>query len=127
MLNIAKKNYLVIGLIAAVISFILLFVGVGVVLGNEFTTGNIVAFTGFSILVGSLVALMIFFTYKIVFFTFIAGLVIGFFEMYRAFMSGMSGWGDLIGLLSLFIWTVSGLGSGICAEVGYHFYKRSNK
>ena len=50
MLNIAKKNYLIIGLIAAVISFILLFVGVGVVLGNESTTGNIVAFTGFSIL-----------------------------------------------------------------------------
>lgn len=119
-----KKHSWKIGLGVAIISLIMLLVGVRTVLGNQLNLKNIIAFIGFSLLAGAIALMLIYFSYKLTFGFFMLGLVIGFFEMYRIFWNGMSGWGDLIGILSLFMWVIIGLGSGILAQLGYYIYKK---
>lgn len=86
-MNLDKKNSWIIGLIVMLLSFVMLLMGIKVILGNELVVKNLVAFSGFSILAGTIALLLVFFRFKIVFMFFILGLVIGFFEMYRAFIS----------------------------------------
>jgi len=111
----------------AIISFIMLFLGVKGVLAQEVNIQNILVYIGFSVLIGIVTSLLVFFRFKVIFVTFMVGLVVGFFEMYRAFIDGLSGWGDLVGILSLFIWVISGLVTGILAQLGYYLYKRFRK
>jgi len=127
MLNLDKKKYWIVGLSVAIISFIMLFLGVKGVLAQEVNTQNILVYIGFSVLIGIVTSLLVFFRFKVIFVTFMVGLVVGFFEMYRAFIDGLSGWGDLVGILSLFIWVISGLVTGILAQTGYYLYKRFRK
>lgn len=127
MFNFEKKNSWVIGLMVTVGSFIMLLVGIKIVLGNELVPRNLVAFSGFSVLAGLIALVSVYLRLKIAFLLFIAGLAIGFFEMYRAFIGGMSGWGDLIGIISLFMWALIGLGMGILLQFGYYLYKRFKK
>lgn len=127
MWKIDKKHYLVAGLTTAFISFILILVGIKFVLGNEINTSNIVAFISFSVLVGILTSLLVLFKLRIAYTSFMVGLAFGFFEMYRAFLNGMSGWGDLVGLISMFMWTIVGLGVGIIAQLGYYLFKKHKK
>ena len=127
MINFEKKNFWLIGLIVTVVSFIMLLVGIKIVLGNELVPRNLVAFSGFSVLAGLIALLSVYFRLKIAFLLFIVGLAIGFFEMYRAFIGGMSGWGDLIGIISLFMWALIGIGMGIIIQLGFYVYKRYKK
>lgn len=119
-----KKHSWKIGLGVAIISLIMLLVGVLTVLGNQVNLKNIFAFLGFSLLAGAIALLLIQFNYKLTFGIFMLGLVIGFFEMYRIFLNGMSGWGDLIGILSLLMWVIIGLGAGLLAQLGCYIYKK---
>lgn len=119
-----KKHSWKIGLSVAAISLVMLLVGVHIILGNQLNMKNIFAFIGLSLLLGVLALMLIYFSYKLTFGFFMLGLAIGFFEMYRIFWNGMSGWGDLIGILSLFMWVIIGLGSGILAQLGYYIYNK---
>ena len=124
MLKLEKKQYWIVGLSVAMASFTLFFLSVKVVLGSQVTFKNIIAYMIFSLLVGAVASFFIFFRLKIAFLTFIIGLVLGFFEMYRAFFKGMSGWGDLVGVMLLGIWVIIGLGIGILVQLGLYLYKR---
>ena len=119
-----EKNYLIIGLIAAFSSFVLLFVGIKFILGIEIVTKNIIAFAGFSILVGITTSLLMLYQLKIVYTAFIIGLAVGFILMYRTFLQETSDWRDLIGFLSLFMFTVISLGIGALAQLGYRLFKK---
>ena len=77
MIKIEKKQYWTVGLILTILSFILFFVGVKFVLGNDVNLKNIIAYGGFSILVGVISAILVFFRFQIAFLGFIFGLVIG--------------------------------------------------
>lgn len=119
-----KRNYWIVGIGTAAVSFLLLFIGVKMVLGNPVNTQNIVGFVIVSLLAGILASSMIYLQMKKLLISFMIGLVIGFFEMYRAFINGMAGWGDLIGIMSLFTWATIGLGVGIVIQLGFYLYKR---
>lgn len=115
------------GFPAFLISFILLFIGVRFILGNEVILKNIMAFTIFSLLVGILTSLLIFFKLKIAYLCFWAGLALGFFIMYRTFLGDSSGWEDLIGIISLFTWSLMGLGLGLLGQFGYYLFRKYGK
>ena len=119
-----KKNCLIIGLITAFSSFILLFIGIRFILGNEIVTKNIIAFAAFSILSGITISLLMLYQLKIVYAGFIIGLAVGFLLMYRTFLQEASDWRDLIGLLSLFAFTIVSLGAGALGQFGYHLFKK---
>ena len=124
MLNLDKNNFRVVGLTVTIISFLMLLIGVKVILGNELIARNILAFMGFSVLTGMIALLLVYFRFKLSAVLFIIGIGIGFFEMYRAFLGDMSGWGDLIGIMSLFMWSITGLGVGILVQFGRYLYRK---
>lgn len=119
-----KKNYLKAGFIVAFLSFILLFVGIKFILGNDIVTKNIIAFASFSILAGITTSLLRSFEFKIIYTSFIIGLTVGFLLMYRAFLQDIPGWKDLIGLISMFAFTIISLVIGTLAQLGYHLFKK---
>lgn len=119
-----KRDCLIIGLITAFSSFILLFIGIKFILGNEIVAKNIITFAAFSILAGITISLLMLYQLKIIYAGFIIGLAVGFLLMYRAFLQEVTDWRDLIGLLSLFAFTIIGLGTGALAQFGYHLFKK---
>lgn len=119
-----KKNYLTAGFFVALLSYILLFVGIKFVLGNEIVTKNMIAFAGLSILAGVITSLLMLYKLKILYTSFITGLTVGFLLMYRTFLQEASDWRDLIGLLSLFVFTMIGLVVGMSAQLGYRLFKK---
>lgn len=124
MIKLERKYSIYIGLSVAILSFMFIFIGVRGFLGNEININNIFAFMVFSIVVGIIAFVLVYFTCKIAFICLIIGLILGYFEMYRAFLSPMTGWGDLIGIVSLFMWASVGLGLGLVIQLGVYLYKK---
>lgn len=127
MFNLTKRQYWLVGLIIAIITFVLVFIGAKVVLGNEVTIENLVTYIVFALLVGGLTATMVFFNLKALFILFLTGLLIGFFGMYYAFINDMTGWGDLVGIILLLTGCVMGLGTGIVIQFMIYAYKKFKK
>ncbi len=119
-----KEHYRTTGLLSAIVSFILLFMGVRAVLGNEVGLRNIVAFLGFSIAVGLVASCLTFFKMRPALIAFLAGLAVGFLMMYRSFLDGTSGWGDLVGIISLLTWVIIGLCAGLLIQLSFYLYRR---
>lgn len=109
------------------LSFIMLFTGIKAILGSQITLKNIIAYVIFSALVGIVAAVLVFTRLKIALISYVLGLILGFIQMYKAFFNGMSGWGDLIGLISLFTWIIIGLCLGLLIQLGYFLFKRYKK
>jgi len=122
----ANTNFWIIMCIVMISSFILLLAGVKLLLGNPITAQNLIAYLILSFIFSVVSSTLYLLKRKIAFVLFIAGLVIGFFEMSRMFLSDLSGWGDLVGLMSLFTWAAIGLGSGAAAELCRFIYKKIN-
>lgn len=127
MLKIEKKQFLLVGAIFEAMTLILLFIGIRGVLGNELMAKNIIGFVVFSTIVGLVAALLVYFNLKIILTTYILGYIIGFLQMFGSFFKDMSGWGNLIGIISLFMWLIIGLGSGLIIQLGVYFYKKLKK
>jgi len=123
----SKKSPIIIGIISALVTFALLFIGVKYVSGSQVDTSNVLAYIIFSTIVGGIAALLNKFKLNISLNIFIFGLVIAFVEMYRAFLSDMTGWGDLIGVMSMMTWIIIGLVAGLFFELVYHLYKKKKK
>lgn len=119
-----NKKHLAAGLIVAITSFILLFVAVKGVLGNQPDTRNILAYIVFSLINGVVISVLVYLRYRIIYVFFTIGLAIGFIELYRTFLKDMAGWGDLIGILSLFMWVITGLFVGIVIQLITIIYKK---
>ncbi len=110
--------------IVMLLSFGLLFAGVRLLLGNPVTAQNIIAYLLVSFTFGIISGALFLFKRKYAFLFFIAGLIVGFFEMIRIFLGNLDGWGDLTGLISLFTWAAIGLASGAAAELCRAIYLR---
>lgn len=110
--NKSKNQILTVGLLVSALSFALLLTGIWFVLGNRPGWKTIAAFIVLSLIFGGAAAGLFVIKHKIGFILYISGLCVGFFEMLRIFATGMSGWEDLVGMLSLFSWAVIGLGAG---------------
>ncbi|WP_342505547.1 hypothetical protein [Sporosarcina sp. FSL K6-2383] len=99
-----------IGFFAGLTSFVLLILGVRTVLGQELEWKNYLAFAIFGLIVGTFSSLLLFYKLKIAFRIFIIAVALGFIELFRNFLMNTDGFGDLAGILSLFIITSFGLG-----------------
>lgn len=99
-----------IGFFTGLTSFVLLILGVRTVLGQELEWKNYLAFGIFGLIVGIFSSLLLFYKLKIAFRIFMVAVVLGFAELFRSFIMNTGGFGDLAGILSLFIITSFGLG-----------------
>ncbi|MEK4485521.1 hypothetical protein MHH81_07925 [Psychrobacillus sp. FSL H8-0484] len=119
------KNYGKIAGITIILSLFLLILGVKYVLGQDLVAQNFIAFAVISVLVGTITGALLFYKLKIAYYIFTAGLLIGFIELFRSFISDMDGWGDLVGILSLFIFTAFGLVIGLIIEAILYFIRKN--
>ncbi|MEK5037739.1 hypothetical protein [Sporosarcina sp. FSL K6-3457] len=99
-----------IGFFTGLTSFVLLILGVRTVLGQELEWKNYLAFGIFGLIVGVFSSLLLFYKLKIAFRIFIIAVALGFVELFRSFLMNTGGFGDLAGILSLFIISSFGLG-----------------
>lgn len=114
--------------LVALPSFLLFFIGVRFVLGNTVTVQNVLAYIGFSILLGFVSAAFYRFRMKLACYIFDAGILAGFTGMYFSFFKDMNGWEDLTGILSLLIWIVLGFAAGLIAQLAqYLILKYKNR
>jgi hypothetical protein len=127
MLKLERKQFWIVGLCVAILSFILITIGMTAVSTIGISIENYMAYIIFSLLTGIIAAVFIYFRLRIAFLLYIAGLVLGFFLMFYAFLYNTSGWGDLVGVLSLMMWTIIGLGAGLLVQLAYYLYKRFKK
>ena len=111
------KRYLLFGFIIAAITFILIFVGVKFVLSNPINLNVIIAYIVLSLIFGGISSALYYFKLKAVYKIFCIGIAVGFFDMYRIFIDGVDGWGDLAGLLSLFAWVLLGFVAGLTVQL----------
>lgn len=115
---VQRKQFLRMGFLVTISTFVLLAFAVGFILRAPLESQNYLAFLIFSLITGIITAVLIYTDARIVAGFFLFGLGMGFFEMYRVFMRDMAGWGDLIGLMSLFFWAAIGLGVGMLGQAG---------
>lgn len=127
MLKLEKKNFWIIGLCAAILSFVFLAVGMNVYSEIGISTQNYIAYVVFSLIAGIVAASLIYFRLKIAFLSFAAGLILGLFLMFNAFLYNTTGWGDLIGVMNLMMWTILGLVVGLLIQLGTYLYKKFKK
>ncbi|MFJ7972542.1 hypothetical protein [Psychrobacillus sp. NPDC096389] len=120
------KKYNKIAGIMIVLSMFLLILGVRYVLGQDLVIMNFVAFAAFSVAVGVIAAALLMYKLYKGFYIFTIGLVIGFIELFRSFIAGTEEFGDLVGILSLFIFTSFGLVIGLIVE-GIVYLMKKNK
>ena len=120
----SKRNFWIIWLMVTVISFSLLLLGVKLILGNQITAQNIIAYIIVSLMFGAVSSTLYLLNLNISCIALISALLIGFFEMYRVFFNDINGWGDLVGLISLFTWMAIGLFAGAVGQFGWYLYKK---
>ncbi len=105
----------------------LLILGVKYVLGQDLVIMNILAFAAFSVVIGVLAGALLLYKLQKTFYIFTIGLFIGFFEMYRSFFTGPAEFGDLAGILSLFIFTAFGFAIGLIVETIYYLLSNNEQ
>ena len=121
------KNYGKITISITLLSLFLLILGVRYVLGQDLEILNIVAFAAFSIVVGVFAGALLIYKLKKAFYSFTIGLAIGFIDMFRSFILNMNNEGDVLGILSLFIFTSFGLVIGFILEGITYVMKKSKE
>ncbi|HEX3027589.1 MAG TPA: hypothetical protein VHR42_10270 [Clostridia bacterium] len=109
------RSFLRFGLPVCLVSFSLLLIGIRFAAGNQMNSKIILSCFILSLIFGAVSFAL--FRFRIWMLCFWAGLAIGFFDMFRIFIDGMEGWGDLIGLFSLFIWAIAGILGGAAAQL----------
>ncbi|MFJ7826364.1 hypothetical protein [Psychrobacillus sp. NPDC096623] len=121
------KNYGKIAISIIFISMFLLILGIKYVLGQDLVIMNLLAFAAFSIVIGVLSGSLLLYKLQKAFYIFTIGLIIGFFEMYRSFFAGPQEFGDLAGILSLFIFTTFGFVIGLFVEAIFYLLRKNEQ
>lgn len=120
-----KKRYVgLITLMVFAITYIVLYSEIKSVSGQNPSLKNMLVYGVFSLIIGGLFTAFYVAEFKILLSTFIAGNVIGFMVMHQIFASEMDGWGDLVGLITLFLWIMIGLGIGGILQIGAYFLRK---
>ena len=120
------KNYGKITISIIVLSMFLLILGVRYVLGQDLVLMNFIAFAAFSIVVGVFAGALLIYKLNKAFYLFTLGLAIGFIDLFRSFITNTNDQGDVLGILSLFIFTAFGLVIGLVVE-GILFIMKKSK
>ncbi len=118
------KMFWIIGLIITAISLGLLWFGVRMILEQSLDMQNIFAYILMSITFGGLAGAFYALEMKAAFTLFVTGLIVGYFSMFWKFIVGMDGWGDLTGVLSLFIYAGIGLAVGLIVQLIWYIIRR---
>lgn len=113
-----------IGVTSGLVTFVLLIIGLRNVLGQEVEILNFIAFSVFGLIIGIIVATLLFYKFKIACSIFLIVLIIAFFEMFRNYIQNVNGQGDLTGILSLFIITSFGLVIAVITDFVLRLYKK---
>lgn len=122
-----KKNAYYIGLLFSVVTFILFYVSVGFVLKQEITLQNYIAYFVFSLLVGLIVMTFAKMKHNLGLIIFSVFYVLAFAMMIYSFMSDLSGWQDLAGLLQMMFTLGIGLVLGSLAQLFLHLTDKKKK
>ncbi|HKM32387.1 MAG TPA: hypothetical protein VJX95_02340 [Oscillospiraceae bacterium] len=120
----SRKYFWVVGIVVSLVAFVLLLVAIGIVLQNDVGMDNLLAFLIASVIFGAIAALIFYLRATIALTLYLLGIGAGFVEMYRIFYSKLDGWGDLIGLASLWTWSAIGLIAGVVVQLLYYLYKK---
>lgn len=123
--RILNHNMGKIGLFTGLISFVLLIAGVRNVLGQTLVLKNYLAFGVFGLIIGTAAFLLLFYRLKIAFWIFMVALLLGFAELFRNFIMVDNGFGDLIGILSLFLFSTFGLVLALIVQFVVKFIKKN--
>ncbi len=121
-----KYKSLIIGIIVAALSFIIFYTGMMLVAGRD-VSDNIMPYAGASLIAGLVSAIFFHFKLKYSFNIFLIGIFIGFFEMFRNFLSDQNGWEDLAGIISLMFWVIIGFFAGLIVQGVVYLYKKFKK
>ena len=116
-----------IGLFTGLITFVLLIFGVRNILGQTLEVKNYIAFAIFGLIAGIAASVLLFYKLKFAFPIFMIALVLGFIELFRNFIFNNGGWGDVIGILSLFMITSFGLVLALIVQSIVYFVQKSKK
>lgn len=112
-----KHIWLITGAVIALISFVLILIGMLNLNSGVLPTQNILAYIIFSLILGVVAAVLQHLKLDYALLFFIGGIGIGFFQMFRSFADKSSGWGDLAGIAYLMTYIVFGLLAGIFAHI----------
>ncbi len=121
-----KYNYLIIGAIIAVISFIISYFGTLFIIGKNIS-GSAGAYAIMSLILGTIGALFYLFKFKYAFYIFLIGIIIGYLGMLRSFSANLTGWGDLAGIITLLLSLSIGFGLGAVIQFFAWAFKKYKK
>ncbi|GKV69492.1 hypothetical protein NCCP2716_19900 [Sporosarcina sp. NCCP-2716] len=105
-----------VGLFTGLTTLVLFIVGVRTISGHELDWKNYLAFSVFSLTVGLIAVLLLFYKLKIAFWFFMAGMVIGFEEFFRSIFMYEGELGQSLAVLSLYIISSFSLGIGLIIQ-----------
>lgn len=121
-----SKRALILALAFSLLTFLLFYLGVSSILKQEITSQNLLAYLIFSLLVGIIVGLLASLRHRYGFYIFTAAYLLGMGSMMYSFSLGMTGWGDLVGLLQMFMIVGAGLAVAIIVEI-FIFFRDKKK
>lgn len=121
-----RKKVFYVGGAYVVVTFLLFYVGVAVVLDQPVLPENLLAFGLFALLVGLISGIFAFIKNNYGLIIFSVGYVIAFGFMYYTFLSDMTGWEGLIGLIQMMMILGISIAVAIVAEV-IVFFMNKNK
>gem|GEM_PF-5095965 len=105
-----------IGLFTGLTTLVFFIVGVRTIGGHELDWKNYLAFSVFSLTVGLIAVLLLFYKLKLAFWFFMAGMVISFEEFFRSIFVYEGELGQSIAVLSLYIISSFSLGIGLIIQ-----------
>lgn len=111
-----NEFWLITGCAIALISFVLILIGMTNLNPGRIGAQNIFAYIVFSLILGVITAVLQHFMLDIPLLFFIGGIGIGFFQMFLSFVDKSNGWADLAGIANLMTSIVMGLVAGILAQ-----------
>lgn len=123
----SKKNVFYIGLLFAVMTFILFYVAISFALKQEITIQNYIAYFVFSLLVGLIVMIFAKMKHNLGLIIFNVSYFLAFGVMIYSFMSDLSGWQDLAGILQMMFTLGIGLALGLVAQLVLYLIDRRKK
>lgn len=125
MVQVKRYNYAIIGLITALVSFILFYAGIRISLGINITSQNIKAYAITSLSLGIISALLYLFKQKVSAIVFLVSILTGFILMYISLNTGNNeGWGDIAGVMYFFVSAFAGLVIALIVQLIYKLIKR---
>lgn len=121
------KAAIPIGLLTALFTFAVFYVGAGVLLKTPLDFTNYLAMAALGLAIGVFSFIFLIFRMYYAFGLFTAGLVVGSAFMLSTFWKGVAGWEDLVGLLSFFVILAIGLATGLLVQLIVFLVKKYSK